>query len=325
MILADQLFSKMPFRDWLATVRPKVEGSILLDELCAGKDLDFFILMGSISGPIGNRSQSPYAAANTFMSGLIQGRRKRGLPGSIINPGQIVGVGYVSNADAWLLKHLESVVGCYHMSEQDLHELFAEGILAGRPDSGRNPEIIAGFRRASPADQPDILWYRNPKTWHFIDHFVDSSAQSGDASSGGKAARVPVKEQLAAAASADEVAAVVEAGFVAKLRGKLQMSDEAAVAGDDVPAELGVDSLIAVDLRAWFVKEVGVDMPVLKILGGSSIGQLAGEAAAKLLPALGQFASGGGKVQEPNGVKHVNGVKNVNGVMNGNGVKNGGD
>jgi hypothetical protein len=32
-----------------------------------------------------------------------------------------------------------------------------------------------------------------------------------------------------------------------------------------------VDSLIAVDLRTWFVKETGVDIPILKILGGFSI------------------------------------------------------
>lgn len=37
------------------------------------------------------------------------------------------------------------------------------------------------------------------------------------------------------------------------------------------PDDLGVDSLIAVDIRAWFLKELEIDMPVLKILGGATL------------------------------------------------------
>jgi hybrid polyketide synthase/nonribosomal peptide synthetase ACE1 len=35
--------------------------------------------------------------------------------------------------------------------------------------------------------------------------------------------------------------------------------------------DLGIDSLNAVDLRTWFVKEVKVDIPVLRILGGATL------------------------------------------------------
>lgn len=60
-----------------------------------------------------------------------------------------------------------------------LHELFAEVILAGLPNSGRNPEIIAGISMADPSKQPNILWYPNPKTWDFVDyHVVIASAQA---------------------------------------------------------------------------------------------------------------------------------------------------
>lgn len=45
----------------------------------------------------------------------------------------------------------------------------------------------------------------------------------------------------------------------------------------------GIDSLVAVEVRSWFVKELKVDMPVLKILGGGSIADLS-EQALKQLP-----------------------------------------
>ena len=279
MVLADQFFSKMTLDNWQRTVKPKVDGSILLNDLYAGNDLDFFILMGSISGPVGNRSQSSYAAANAFMSSIIRWRRDRNLVGSIINPGQIVNVGYVLTADSRLLKSLVNSLGCYSMSEQDLHELFAESILAGRPESGRNPDIIAGLKIESPTEKPDIIWYRNPKAWHYIVHCMENGTSSSTMC-------VQVKSQLQSASSHREVMEIVEAGFIAKIRSKLQLLDEDTVAREVSPMELGVDSLIAVDLRAWFVKEVGVDIPILKILGGFSISQIVEEAATKLYATL---------------------------------------
>lgn len=55
---------------------------------------------------------------------------------------------------------------------------------------------------------------------------------------------------------------------------------------DMSPDELGVDSLVAVDLRSWFLKELGVDMPVLKIFNAASIRELLATAADVLPEAL---------------------------------------
>lgn len=66
------------------------------------------------------------------------------------------------------------------------------------------------------------------------------------------------------------------------LRNKLKMPDEEEIKGVMSLIQLGVDSLIAVDLQTWVVKELVVGMPVLKILDGSLIGELAAEVAAKL-------------------------------------------
>jgi len=46
--------------------------------------------------------------------------------------------------------------------------------------------------------------------------------------------------------------------------------------------DLGIDSLVAVSLRSWFLKELNIDMPVMKILGGASIGDLLSYAVEKL-------------------------------------------
>lgn len=45
---------------------------------------------------------------------------------------------------------------------------------------------------------------------------------------------------------------------------------------------MGVDSLVAVEVRSWFLKELAVDVPVMKILGGASITDLVEVVAQKL-------------------------------------------
>lgn len=77
-------------------------------------------------------------------------------------------------------------------------------------------------------------------------------------------------------------------GFVAKLVTILQLDTqipEAEILGSRAD-ELGVDSLVSVDFRTWFSKEMSVEMPILKLLGGSTVQELISFALEKLPPAL---------------------------------------
>lgn len=66
-----------------------------------------------------------------------------------------------------------------------------------------------------------------------------------------------------------------------KLRVILQLADQAI--DNDAPLnELGIDSLVAVEVRSWFLKELKVDIPVLKVVGGASPAELCQRALEKL-------------------------------------------
>lgn len=69
--------------------------------------------------------------------------------------------------------------------------------------------------------------------------------------------------------------------FSAKLRVTLQIS-EPSIDQDAPLVELGVDSLVAVEVRSWFLKELKVDIPVLKVVGGASPADLCQQALKKL-------------------------------------------
>lgn len=65
------------------------------------------------------------------------------------------------------------------MTEEEPHESFAEAILAGHPSSHRNPEIIVGLATADPVEEPDIIWYQNPKAWNLIHYAVRRNKGNG--------------------------------------------------------------------------------------------------------------------------------------------------
>lgn len=57
---------------------------------------------------------------------------------------------------------------------------------------------------------------------------------------------------------------------------RLEDADDPRLLLEQTADELGVDSLVAVELRSWFLKELDVSIPVLKIIGGGTMADLVG-------------------------------------------------
>jgi polyketide synthase 7 len=64
-----------------AVLRAKVDGAWNLHELTQDLDLSAFVVFSSMAGIVGTPGQGNYAAANSFLDGLIAYRQGRGLPG----------------------------------------------------------------------------------------------------------------------------------------------------------------------------------------------------------------------------------------------------
>ncbi|KAF2175886.1 polyketide synthase PksB [Zopfia rhizophila CBS 207.26] len=276
MILQDALFDNMSYEAFTKVLSPKVLGSQLLDELFHDTPLDFFIFFSSTTAVMGNSGQSNYISGNMFMNALAAQRKKRGVAASSIDISSIIGIGYVERAED-LSEDTFIKMGYKPMSEQDLQQLFAEAIVLGRPDSPEICELATGVTPIYKDAQAKDQYLKDVKFGHFVMERVDTHGHTGKTSS------VPVRVQLAEVKTKAEAVSIINESFIVRLRRILAVSPDESINGKVTLVEQGVDSLMAVEVRSWFLKELDVDIPVLKILGGSSITDLLNE-ALKLLP-----------------------------------------
>ncbi|KXJ89683.1 hypothetical protein Micbo1qcDRAFT_212101 [Microdochium bolleyi] len=284
MVLDDRIFAHMTTETWERVMRPKAVGSRNLDTIFCEPDLEFFIMTSSFAAVGGHAGQSNYAAANMYMNGLAADRRRRGLAGSVLNIGVIYGLGFLHREKSELYAGLERE-GYPPISERDVHHMVLEAIVAGRPTQqcGEGPyDIIAGLSRFS-LDNPDCLhWQQDPRFSHLA--ILDSDDSTAEEQHpGATAASASFSDRLATVTEPREMQQLILEEFTKRLQVLLQTKPGSEICEDSRLGELGIDSLLAVDIRGWVVKKFGVDLAVMKILGPSSISKLCSEMAEQVL------------------------------------------
>ncbi|EFQ96791.1 hypothetical protein MGYG_08716 [Nannizzia gypsea CBS 118893] len=280
MILDDELFSKMSYEQYTRVINPKVLGTQLLDEeFHDDKTLDFFIVASSIASVIGWSGQSNYSAANEYMASLVYKRRNRGVAASAMSIPAVLGVGYAANSINFDFDYFQSV-GYINISEEDLHILFAEAVVSGRP--GQASQVKAQVAMGVNYLPNDFFVQEAHRRDVKFNHFI-LREETGSEIQAVKAG-VRVRVQLQTAKSEQDAYTITRDAFLAHLKRMLRMTEEQKLEDSIALVDQGVDSLVAVDIRSWFLKELEVDIPTLKILGGGSIADLVKTALENMSP-----------------------------------------
>ena len=245
MVLNDNYFEDMEYEPWAATTRPKIQGSWNLHSLMP-KDLDFFVMLASISGIIGNGSQSNYAAGNSFQDGLAHWRRAQGLPACSLDLTMMSGIG-------WVAEHVEITEDFkadfmrLAMGPEELFCIFESAITGYEEGDHRTPpQLITGAGTGGVGQQMEHF-----KTGaHFEDAKgsylarLDVHGVSADVAD----AVIEVRGQLTVVTSLAQAGEIIEAGLTAKLGRSLNMAAEDLDTTKPVHS-YGVDSLVAIEVR----------------------------------------------------------------------------
>lgn len=296
MVLFDASFRNMTLDAWQTVCRPKVQSTIHLEKLLHDVDLDFLIYFSSMAAVAGNPGQSNYTAANLFMTSMAEQRRRRGLAASVIHIAPLMGVGYVAEKTDLARTNFAFTSGYSLQAERDFHQQFAEAVVAGRagranldppyglPIPPKPLEVTMGLHKVSPNPDKMPFWFENPTISHFISH--------GDTQHTAKAVKKneSIKTLLLSAETWDRVHAVLQDALrpffcsLFQIHGAAELDDAQFL--EISLDEIGLDSLLAVEIRSWWLKTVGVSLPVMKILSGMTVGQLITSGAEELSPDL---------------------------------------
>ena len=284
MLLRDQMFDDMSFEDWNTVTAPKVEGTWNLHNVTVsrGLSLNFFLLFSSLSGVLGQIGQANYASANTFLDAFVQYRRSMNLPCSAIDLGAMEGVGYLSENQELLRK----MQGTGWLPVQEIQLLEAMELGMRSPSTIRTQDtttsFILGVSPTRPLSHPESSVRLRRDVRMAIYHNIGGDAtQAGSAPDGLRAFLASAKKDPSILRS-DESTELLAMEIGKKLFGLLLIMNR-EVDTSTSPAELGLDSLVATELRAWWKLSLGFDINTLEMLSMGTLEALGKRAADGLI------------------------------------------
>jgi hypothetical protein len=269
----------MSLEEWKAALRPKVDASWNLHHVL-GRDLDFFVLLSSTMGIVGNKEQSNYAAGNTFKDALARYRLSQGLPAVALNLPAIEDVGFVADKPELLESMRAAGNGSMPVDEVLAVLDYHCGLIASNSLPAEKGQVILrpGLPHelaAQGIDQP--AWMRDPLFSHLNQLETAANTNLNNSNAGKKEG---AKTAIAAAKSLAEAENIVLEALLQKLSRVLSV--DASNLDPVKPLHAyGVDSLVAVDVRSWLLKDLGSEVSVFDMTSQPSIRHLARTATAK--------------------------------------------
>jgi microcystin synthetase protein McyG len=220
----------------------KVSGSWNLHETTKDLPLDFFVMYGSAASSLGAAGQSNHSAANAFLDALASLRRSMGLPAVTIAWGAWSEIGAATRIKD---TGRSLRIGLKSMTPEKGIELLEQSMLCGRAN------VVALAVDWSAYLAPG----QTPSTWPLFEDIPASSLQTTS-----KDEVLSLKEQLRSAAPEERLAVIKS--FVRNCISDVLRLDTDSMFLDDQPlAELGLDSLMALELKNELQVAAGITLP----------------------------------------------------------------
>jgi NADPH:quinone reductase-like Zn-dependent oxidoreductase/acyl carrier protein len=259
-VIADALVAELDGVDVTSILRPKIGGAIALDRLTRDDPVELFLLFSSATTLLGAPGQGAYVAANLALEALARRRRAEGKPALAVAWGPIEDAGYLAERrdtrDA-LARRLGA------------KPIPAAQALAGLPAIDESGLASVGFAETN---------------WNEARRFLQILAAPFFAEVRGDAGSSPGDDSLIerlAELEPEEALALLKTVVAEEAAGILRLP----AAGIDPLrplSELGMDSLMAVELRLALESRLRIDLPLMSLAEGTSVASIAKRLAGAL-------------------------------------------
>jgi len=239
-------------------LRPKLDGAVLLDALTRDDPIELFVMFSSATTLLGAPGQGAYVAANLALEALARRRHAAGKPALAVAWGPIADAGYLAERpetrDA-LARRLGAKPIAAAQALAALPALLASGLPA------------VGFAETSWSEARGFLPIL--ATPLFAEARAGASSPSSDES---------LADRLAALGP-EEASALLKT-VVGEEAAAILRLPAGAIEPSRPLSELGMDSLMAVELRLALESRLRIDLPLVSLAEGTSIASVATRLAA---------------------------------------------
>lgn len=264
-VLDDGVLRQQTWPRFEKVLAPKVEGAWNLHALTQALPLDFFVLFSSAASLLGSSGQANHSAANAFLDALAYQRQSQGLPGLSINWGPWSEIGAAAK------RQVEA-------------RLKSRGIGTISPEEG-----LAAFEQllSQPAAQVGVVRLDWPK---FLGLFPAGGEpplfstlaaqlrQSRESQGAGEQVDLMGQWQAALPEAREQLLLTYLQGTLAKVLGL-----DASKIEVEVPLNnLGLDSLMAIDLKNRLERESSIALPISNLLQDANLRQIGAAIASHL-------------------------------------------
>jgi acyl transferase domain-containing protein/NADPH:quinone reductase-like Zn-dependent oxidoreductase/acyl carrier protein/short-subunit dehydrogenase len=278
MVLDDALIENLTESRVRAVVDPKAKAAAIFDRLTRQDELDHLILFSSATTLVGNPGQANYVAANGYLEGLARARRRIGLPALAVGFGAISDTGFLArNTD--VNDMLSKRIGKTGMTAAQALAYVEDYIV-------RDPGTVDAA--AVSIAEIDMGMARHLKTvatplFEVVARSAKTQSAAGDGELIDLVALVEGKSQeegehLIFQLVASEIASIlrVPASEISPLK---------------VIKDVGLDSLMAMELGMSFRQKTGFEMPLSSVTQSTTVGDVSRKLYLKITQRAG--ADGG--------------------------------
>ena len=238
-----------------SVLKPKAQGAWLLHEATRKMKLDCFVMFSSVSSIFGNPAQGNYSAANAFLDSLAHHRQALGLPALTVNWGVLGGEGYVARNER--VADFLARQGTMEISPGEATALLDSFLRAGTPQAISIRVDWNKWRQFFRSMQENPLLER-------IFAALENQESTGATSDW--------RSRIDAAAPAEKQTVICQA--VREVVGSVLRVKPDSLRDDQPLTDLGLDSLMGVEIETSLEAAVGVALPPTSLMRARTIGQI---------------------------------------------------